>query len=448
MSYDDTALVLTPYSWGSPAVELGNRQWRKKVLPVGDVQYQGRTLHFTPSYLQGLEDAFRDRAYDMVSFQLATTKNEHTNDPERHRGIITDMRAEPDGLWMYLNPTEAGDRVLSENPYLGVSARIVENYARSDGKFYPAAIQHVLGTLDPRIPALGSWQPTDLSNTPQMVVDLSNSIWLGEPGPPAATDMTLTDAELQDFLEVLDEVQAEEDLSHGYQNTEALADFDATFQHQVAADQARQLARADADLEDLMRPPRNDEDIVARAITRASAGIYDTSRVASFASPSTDAIELSTELTMSTGQGLCGDPDPFGRCSSRYHDLQCAHGTGTDWQASEPPRSTYAMALSNWASEHDLGPSPAAYGDGDDSHPIPANTLEFAHALNESWGLHADTAHLAPPPDFGELTGNPYAGDAYSAMAAEVGLDGLAGELPQRPDYPDVSELSRQMGLK
>ena len=33
-----------------------------------------------------------------------------------------------------------------------MSARIVEDYARSDGKFFTAAVQHVLGTLDPRIP--------------------------------------------------------------------------------------------------------------------------------------------------------------------------------------------------------------------------------------------------------------------------------------------------------
>src|SRR6266700_594004 len=126
-----------------------------------------------------------------------------TNDPERTRGQILDLELGEDGLYALAEVTERGEQVLQDNPYLGVSARIVENYARSDGQFYPAAIQHVLGTLDPRIPALGSWQPTDLSNTPQMVVDLSNSIWLGEPGPPAATDMTLTDAELQDFLEVL-----------------------------------------------------------------------------------------------------------------------------------------------------------------------------------------------------------------------------------------------------
>lgn len=173
------AALLTPFDRGN-AVELGNRIWRKRVLPVGEISYQGRTLKFTPSYLAGLASAFKDKAYDQVSFQLADAQNTHTNDPERHRGTIVDVQAEPDGLWMYLNPTERGERVLKENPYLGVSARIVEQYQRADGKFYPAAIQHVLGTLDPRIPGLGAWEAIEAANTPSVVIDLTASSYAGQ----------------------------------------------------------------------------------------------------------------------------------------------------------------------------------------------------------------------------------------------------------------------------
>jgi hypothetical protein len=179
-----TVAVLTPFS-SAPAVELGNRLWRKKVLPVGDVEYKGRTLHFTLDYLKRLARSFTDRAYDQVAFQLADAANTHTNDPERFRGEIVAMDAEPDGLWLTLHPTEAGDRVLHENPKLGVSARIVEDYARSDGKRYPAAIQHVLGTLDPRIPGLGAWQAIEAATpTPDKVWDLSSSSFAGEDGEP------------------------------------------------------------------------------------------------------------------------------------------------------------------------------------------------------------------------------------------------------------------------
>src|ERR1035437_10282133 len=181
-----TAAVLTPF-YRSRAVELGNRLWRKKVLPVGDVEYKGRTLHFTLDYLKGLAGAFTAKAYDQVAFQLADAQNTHTNDPERFRGDFVAMEAEPDGLWVTLKPTEAGDKVLKENPALGVSARIVEDYARSDGQHFPAAIQHVLGTLDPRIPGLGAWQAIEAASpVPDTGIDLSASTFAGEgtPAPP------------------------------------------------------------------------------------------------------------------------------------------------------------------------------------------------------------------------------------------------------------------------
>ena len=60
------------------------------------------------------------------------------------------MKAEADGLYITLEPTERGEAVLRENPYLGCSARIVEQYKRSDGAYFPAAVQHTLGTLGTR----------------------------------------------------------------------------------------------------------------------------------------------------------------------------------------------------------------------------------------------------------------------------------------------------------
>jgi len=180
-----TAAVLTPFT-AAEAVELGNRLWRKKVLPVGDVEYKGRLLHFTKDYLGQLAAAFTSRAYDQVPFQLADAQNTHTNDPERTRGEIRGMQLEDDGLYITAELTEDGERVLTANPRLGVSARIVEDYARSDGQHFPAAIQHVLGTLDPRIPGLGAWQAIEASSpVPDTVIDLSASSFAGEaPAPP------------------------------------------------------------------------------------------------------------------------------------------------------------------------------------------------------------------------------------------------------------------------
>ena len=175
-----TAAVLTPFT-AAEAVELGNRMWRKRVLPVGDVEYKGRLLHFTKDYLGQLVAAFQNRAYDQVPFQLADGANTHTNDPERTRGEITAMELGDDGLYVTAQVTEDGEKVLAANPRLGVSARIVEDYARSDGRHYPAAIQHVLGTLDPRIPGLGAWQAIEAASpVPDQVIDLSAAVFAGD----------------------------------------------------------------------------------------------------------------------------------------------------------------------------------------------------------------------------------------------------------------------------
>lgn len=216
-----TAAVLTPFTTAD-AVELGNRLWRKKVLPVGDVEYKGRLLHFTRDYLGQLVAAFQNRAYDQVPFQLADGANTHTNDPERTRGEITAMDLGDDGLYVTAQVTEDGEKVLATNPKLGVSARIVEDYARSDGKHYPAAIQHVLGTLDPRIPGLGAWQAIEAATpVPDTVLDLSMSVFAGEQdtapaptepaapaepeGTPAMPDLgALTDAQQARLAALLD----------------------------------------------------------------------------------------------------------------------------------------------------------------------------------------------------------------------------------------------------
>lgn len=184
-----TTAVLTPFT-RSAAQQAGERLWRKRVLPVGDVSYQGRMLHFTKDYLDRIAAAFRSRAYDQVPFQLAGDDNKHTHDVERFGGEVQDMTVGDDGLYVTLATTERGEKVLAENPRLGISARIVEEYDRSDGQFFPAAIQHVLGTLDPRIPGLGGWQAVEASGDAQYTLDLSSFTFAQEEGPGQMPDFT------------------------------------------------------------------------------------------------------------------------------------------------------------------------------------------------------------------------------------------------------------------
>ena len=184
---------LTPYAKGEARI-IGKRLFRKKLLPVGEIDYEGQRVRFDRDFLATLVDSFDANAYDQVPFQLANDKNQHTNDPERTRGEVRALDLQPDGLYMTVSTTDEGAKVISENPRLGVSARIVNGLRRADGKAFKAAIQHALGTLDPRINGLGPWEAIEASNTGgEPVIDLTDTEYR-EAGPAVAE---LTEAEVQ-----------------------------------------------------------------------------------------------------------------------------------------------------------------------------------------------------------------------------------------------------------
>jgi hypothetical protein len=211
-------LLLSPHD-DSDAVMLSQKVYRKRILPKATISYRGRKISFDDQYLTDLAQSFNDKAYDQVAFMLADTNNSHTLDPERFRGEVLGCEVGDDGLYATIQVTPAAAQVLKENPKLGVSARILENYQRSDGKQFPRALQHVLGTLDPVIPGLGTWEEVALSNgvAPENVIDLSATSYeeLEHMATRAdnlqrvaeATDMTvealealeMTDAELEIF---------------------------------------------------------------------------------------------------------------------------------------------------------------------------------------------------------------------------------------------------------
>jgi hypothetical protein len=137
-----------------------------------------------------------------VPFQLAGDDNKHTNDVERFGGQVAAMQLRNDGLWIGLDPTERGEKVLRDNPNLGVSARIVEGYSRADGKFYPKAVQHVLATLDPRIPGLGGWSAVEAANDVAVTIDLSGAQFSGEEEAPMPELTEDQQARLAKLLEI------------------------------------------------------------------------------------------------------------------------------------------------------------------------------------------------------------------------------------------------------
>lgn len=183
----ETVALLTPLI-ESEAIDLGNHYWRKQVLRHGDFAYKAqgvdRTLQFTPAYTQALAKAYREKAYDAVPFQFAGADNAHTNAIEATRGEIVGFDATPDGLDAIFALEPEGEKVISRHPKLPVSVRIIENLDRADGKAWPAAIQHVLATWDPRVTAMKPWERVELSSDDAVrTYDLTDSTAVAPPGP-------------------------------------------------------------------------------------------------------------------------------------------------------------------------------------------------------------------------------------------------------------------------
>jgi hypothetical protein len=65
---------------------------------------------------------------------------------------------------MLVDLTPDAADLVRKNKKLGVSARIIEGYTReADGKSFGRVVQHVLGTLDPRVTGMGAWQEVALA---------------------------------------------------------------------------------------------------------------------------------------------------------------------------------------------------------------------------------------------------------------------------------------------
>jgi hypothetical protein len=248
-------LLLSPQDDGA-AVELSSRVYRKRILPKATIHYRGRKITFDDQYLHDLANSFQQGAYDQVAFMMAPDNNSHTLDPERFRGEIKDVEVGDDGLYGIFQVTPEAAKVLEQNPKLGVSARILENYSRSDGKQFPRALQHVLGTLDPVIPGLGSWEEVALSNgiDPGNVIDLSELSYEElEPVTTraenlqqvaAATDMTVEDLEALDMTD------------------DELAIFASAF---VDTEPAAEAAAESAEDDELVEEPGEQGDLFAAA---------------------------------------------------------------------------------------------------------------------------------------------------------------------------------------
>jgi len=176
--------LLTPFSRSEVTTDAQNpRRFRKQILPVTSIKYNGQDLDFNKELLANVVSAYKDGAVHQVPFQLADENNRHNNDPERTRGELVDLELTADGLVGTFDLDERGVDLIKHNPNLGVSARIEQGKLRAtDGKTFPHVLQHVLGVLDPKVPGTKPWEKVDLSNEDKVTetIDLSAVAYPGE----------------------------------------------------------------------------------------------------------------------------------------------------------------------------------------------------------------------------------------------------------------------------
>lgn len=169
--------ILAPISLSEP-VRAGRRRFWKQILPVTSIDYDGQRIDFDPKFHMDLAEAFKKGAYDQVPVVFAGEKNEHNMDPRNFGGDVIKMEyrgpGRGQGTWALIEASKDAARLIKQNPKLGVSPRIKQGIEKSDGRFIPRAVNHVLLTMNPRVQGMSPWQAVDLSEDADTeVVDLT-----------------------------------------------------------------------------------------------------------------------------------------------------------------------------------------------------------------------------------------------------------------------------------
>lgn len=228
--------ILTPQTHTNVVVlsGTGRPRFRKQIMRMQTIKYRDkfgqRIIRFDRPYLASLVDAYQKQAYDQVPFQLADATNGHNNDPERTRGDLIGVELTADGIDGIFETTPEGVKLLESNPKLGVSCRIVENLEHADGRKYPHAIQHVLGTVNPQLTGMRPWERVDLSADQGMEQTWDLSTELMEDKMPDSDTVTLelSPERAARLNEMLDDMDASDALADLIENDPDESDNDDT----------------------------------------------------------------------------------------------------------------------------------------------------------------------------------------------------------------------------
>ena len=167
-----TEILLGPTLTDGPTTKVrdkttGKTYYKKRILPEGTFDYKTSSgekvkLDLTAGELQNFVQSFKDKAYDEVPFQFG----KHDNDPTIRKGTMVSVEHVPGkGLDGYFELDSEAASYVQKYPNFGVSPRLVLGIERADGKKFAGAIQHVAGTVVPRMTGMGSWEKIELSES-------------------------------------------------------------------------------------------------------------------------------------------------------------------------------------------------------------------------------------------------------------------------------------------
>lgn len=165
-----TEILLGPTLTNGPTTKVtdkktGKTYFKKRILPEGSYKYKTQDgtdvdLDLTESQLKTFVSSFKDKAYDEVPFQFGA----HSNDPTIRKGTLVEVEHVPGkGIDGYFELDSEAASYVQKYPNFGVSPRLVLDISRADGKKFEGAIQHVAGTVVPRINGMGPWSKVELS---------------------------------------------------------------------------------------------------------------------------------------------------------------------------------------------------------------------------------------------------------------------------------------------
>ena len=161
-------LVAVPAADAEPFVRLGRtkqgRMFKKHILNKGVLHYPGvkdGKVVIDDEFIATLTRNFENKVCDIVQVPKAGANNEHTEDPDRNIGEVTDIVVEGDKVYAYIDArTDDADKL--GKTLLGASAMMSLNYKDTHtNEFVGPALLHVAITNRPYITKLDDFSEVE-----------------------------------------------------------------------------------------------------------------------------------------------------------------------------------------------------------------------------------------------------------------------------------------------